>query len=293
MIALEGDEPFDDSQFLFEPKWDGWRIQLHKQGERIEAYTRSGICVTGNFPELKQAVSAIKAHSAVLDCEGVCLRGGRPVFDDFTYRCRLGSSIKIANAQLTHLASFIVFDVLYTKQSHMQEPLTARKELLAGIVEPSSVIMPTMFVEDQGRKLFELTAERDWEGVVAKRKHSIYAPGNVSKDWLKFKHIRKIDVIVLGYRVRPFELVIGLNFRTVKNKPVGVVGSGITPSVEAEFLAEAAPLHTEHDGKTQWIKPHICCTIQYKDRTDTHHLRGTGFVQWIPDKRPEDCVWVG
>jgi bifunctional non-homologous end joining protein LigD len=67
MIVSIGKEAFDDDNYIFEPKWDGWRILLHKQGERIEAYTRNGNIVTSKFPEIKEAAGVIKAHTAILD----------------------------------------------------------------------------------------------------------------------------------------------------------------------------------------------------------------------------------
>jgi bifunctional non-homologous end joining protein LigD len=70
MLADKRAETFDDDRYIFEPKWDGWRMLLHKQGERIEAYTRHGNIVTSKFPELREAAVGIRAHEAILDCEG-------------------------------------------------------------------------------------------------------------------------------------------------------------------------------------------------------------------------------
>ncbi|MBP1965262.1 RNA ligase family protein [Paenibacillus aceris] len=293
MNVSVGKEPFDDDQFIFEPKWDGFRILLHKQGSRIEAYSRSGRAVTSKFPELQDALTAIKAHTAILDCEGIVLRGGRPVFDDFSYRDRISQSGKISSAVHTHPATFVVFDLLYSVREHLKDPLMERKQRLIDIVDSTPVLMPTMFVEGQGKALFELMKERNMEGIVAKRKRSIYVPGARSEEWLKVKYVKSIDVEILGYRMDPFELVIGLNFRTVKHKPVGVVEAGITPSDKELFLTLAAPLCTVKEGNTQWIEPRICCRIDYLDRSDMHQLGTTKFRGFLLDKRPEDCVWVG
>jgi bifunctional non-homologous end joining protein LigD len=61
-----------DPDLLYEPKYDGWRLLLHKEGSRIEIYTRHGNVVTSRFPELIEAAASIQAHSVILDCEGVC-----------------------------------------------------------------------------------------------------------------------------------------------------------------------------------------------------------------------------
>ncbi|NHN34618.1 ATP-dependent DNA ligase [Paenibacillus agricola] len=291
MIVSIGNEPFNDESFIFEPKWDGWRILLHKQGNRIEAYTRNGNNVTNKFPELKEATNAIKAHTAILDCEGIVLRDGRPIFDDFSFRGRLSNSSRIRNAVNTHPATFVVFDVLCTDREHLKEPLMMRKQRLHEIVSVTNIISPTMYIEAQGRSLFNLTKDRDMEGIVAKRKESKYYLDTKSPDWLKIKHFKTIDVIILGYRTKPFGLVIGLNFRTVPNKPVGVVEFGFKPEEMQMFLEVAKHLQTVKDQKTQWMEPRLCCRIEYLERTDTHHLRTTVFRGFLLDKKPEDCKW--
>jgi bifunctional non-homologous end joining protein LigD len=167
-----------------------------------------------------------------------------------------------------------------------------RKERLSEIVVDSSVLIKTMFVDGQGDALFALTKEMDMEGIVTKRKDSKYYFGTTSSDWLKFKHFKTIDVIVLGYRTGPFALVVGLNFRTVKNKIVGVVEFGFEASDKERFLVLARQLHTMTDKKTNWIAPMICCRIDYLERTDMHQLRTTIFRGFLPDKKPEECVWM-
>ncbi|TVY09529.1 ATP-dependent DNA ligase [Paenibacillus cremeus] len=293
MLADWGVEAFDDEDYLFEPKWDGARILLHKQGERIEAYTRSGIMVSAKFPELKEVAACIRSHTAILDCEGICLQGGQPVFDDFMYRLRLGQSLKIDHACRTHPASFIVFDVLLTHREHLDEPLLDRKRRIEELLAPSPVLAKTLSVENQGQALFALTKQQGMEGMVAKRKQSKYRLNTTSRDWLKLKHRRTIDTVILGYKLEPFQLVVGLQFRTVKNKPVGIVESGMGPKEQAWFLGyvQAWPYHQE--GTKRWIEPQLCCRIQYGDRSDMHQLNRTQFVQFLPEQRAEECVWDG
>jgi len=149
MLATMGMEDFDDDGYIFEPKWDGWRIVLHKQGDRMEAYTRNGRMVTSQFPELREAAGSIKPMSAILDCEGVCIRDGRTVFDDFAFRGRLTDPKKIAAAARTHPVSFMAFDVLMTDREHLNEPLMARKARLNEIVTSTENIALTAFIEGQ------------------------------------------------------------------------------------------------------------------------------------------------
>lgn len=86
MLLQMGKEVIDDPNVCFDIKWDGWRILLHKEGNRVEAYTRHGNNITSKFPELVDAGHSITEHTAILDCEGVVLRNGKnSVFEDFAY----------------------------------------------------------------------------------------------------------------------------------------------------------------------------------------------------------------
>jgi len=293
MLLTSQNEAFDDDDFIFEPKWDGWRIIIHKQGDRIEAYTKNGVCVTEQFPELQQVVKSIHTNTAVIDCEGVSIKDRRPNFDDFSYRGRLRVQSKIQNAIKKYPATFIPFDVLYTNKDHTNEPLMNRKSRLEEMITPNEFFMPTMSVIGKGRQLKQLTIEKDLEGIVAKRKESKYLTNTRSIDWIKIKNYKLIDTVILGYRTLPhFQLVVGVHFRTVPNKPVATVECGIKPEEREAFLTIAKPLHLNKEKLTQWIEPRLCCRIQYQDRTDTHHLRNTSFKGFLFDKRPEECNWT-
>lgn len=293
MLASVADEPFDDEDFLFEPKWDGARMFIHKQGERLEAFTRSGRRVTDKFPELKEAVSAIRAKEAVLDCEGICLNDGRAAFDDIAYRLRLGDPRRIAAAVRSHPAAWIAFDVLETTEEHLREPLLVRKDILRESILSSERLAACAFMPGLGTALYAWTKERRMEGIVAKRRQSVYRPDVVSADWIKVKHPIEIDVIILGYQTVPvFALVIGLHFRTVRFKPVGLVESGLGEEQREAFLDIARSLLTNKEGPTQWLRPELCCRIEYRDRSDRHELGRTTFIGFLPDKRADECAWT-
>jgi bifunctional non-homologous end joining protein LigD len=294
MLATVRREAFDDDLFLFEPKWDGWRILIHKQGDRIEAYTRRGTNVTRKFPELQEAIRYIHAHSAILDCEGVCLRGGRSVFDDFAYRGRLRGERNILSAANSHPATFVAFDLIYSNErKHTHEPLIERKKRLADIVEQSQIITPTMFIRGAGTALKQQTEERNWEGIVAKRIDSPYVLGARSSPWLKIKNWKTIDAVILGYRKEPqFGIIVGAHFPTVRNKPIAVVEFGFRPNEKAAFLRAAEQIHTVKESHVQWIEPVLCCRIQYLERTERHHLRIVSFKGFLPDKNPAECTWA-
>ena len=295
MLLGERMEPFDDEGCLFEPKWDGVRVLLHKQGERIEAFTRQGRRITDALPEFQELAAAIRPHSAILDGEGIVLGKGRPVFDHFVWRSRLGDPAKIRAAVRSHPATFVAFDVLLTEgREHLDEPLTARKERLADSVVPGAAMISTMFADGEGMALWRSTKEQGWEGIVAKRKDSTYRLGERSDDWLKIRHVQEIDTVILGYRTEPrFALVVGLQFRTVKNKPVGVVEAGISTAEQEAFLEIAQGIRTKEDGPTQWVQPVLCCRVSYREMSEMHRMKETSFRGFLFETRPEECRWEG
>lgn len=283
-------EAFDDDRYIFEPKWDGWRILLHKDGDRIEAFTRHGNRVTDKFPELHAAGASILARTAVLDCEGICLRDGRPIFDDFAGRGLLTDPRKIAAAAQRHPATFVAFDVLGTDRDHTSEPLTDRKARLQELIDPRAEIMPSLAVEGQGKVLFETTRAREMEGIVAKRKDSRYQLDTRSDNWLKIKHWKQTDAVILGYRTEPqVEMLVGVYDAAGKIVVRGTVKYGMTPDEKSAFLQIATQLHTSASKGVKWIEPRLCCCVQYLERTETGNLRHASFKKFLFEKQPEEC----
>ncbi|WP_436664567.1 DNA ligase (plasmid) [Alicyclobacillus acidoterrestris] len=294
MLLTQRTDAFDDENYIFQPKWDGWRILLHKQGGHIRAFTRTGRDVTAKFPELDEVNRHIDASTAILDCEGVCIRNGRSVFDDFQYRGRLSDRRKIELAAGSHPVTFVAFDVLYRSDKQLLlEPLHRRNQVLEKMIEPCNVITPTFSTEGNGVALKQETERLRWEGIVAKKRDSQYRLNERSSKWLKIKNWQEIDCVILGYRLAPtFGLIVGLNFKTVENKPVAVVEWGMKPEEKRAFLQVSKQIRTHETQGTQWIEPRLCCRIKYLDRTEKHHLRHAVFLHFAFEKEPEECRWT-
>lgn len=292
MLAVRGTEAFDDADYVFEPKWDGYRVLLHKEGKRIEAYDRHGRIVTFKFPELQEAIKGIDAHSAILDCEGVCLRGQVPDFDDMRYRMRITDPLKINLAVQTHPVTFIAFDLLYKDEELIGQPLFTRSGMLRKTVTPNSVLAPSLQLQGTGTTLQKWSQSQNLEGIVAKKLTSVYTPGKRSEDWIKIRNIALIDTVILGYRESPrFELITGAHFPTVKNKPIAYVSDGITEELKASFMKQIEGIPAKEEGTIRWLEPRLCCSISYGDRTEMHHLNDTRFLGFLPNKDPKDCTW--
>lgn len=280
-------EIIDSDEYIYDIKWDGWRILLHKQGERIEAFTRHGNNVTAKFPELQEVGRSIQSHTAIIDCEGVVLRNGISVFDDFAYRGSLTNTSKIEQATLTHPATFIAFDVLVTDKPHTQQPLEQRKEILSSIIEPSNSLLITPSVTGNGNNIFQLTKDKGMEGIVGKRSNSTYKTNHRSYDWLKYKHFKITDAVILGYKENPFTMLVGKQLSNGKYKPLANVEFGFKPEEKTVFREIAKQIVTKVERDVTWIEPRLYCKVQYLEKTNTGSLRIVSFKGFNFDKIPE------
>ncbi|MGE6515216.1 DNA ligase [Lysinibacillus sphaericus] len=277
-------ELIDNPEWIYDIKWDGWRILLHKEGDKVEAFTRHGNNVTAKFPELQDVGHSIQSHSAIIDCEGVVLRNGVSVFDDFAYRGRLTNNEKIEQATITHPATFIAFDILTTDKPLTKQPLIERKKHLASLIEPSNNLLVTPSIHGNGNNIFQLTKEKNMEGIVGKRSDSIYRINHRSHDWLKYKHFKITDVVILGYKESPFTMLVGTRLSNGKYKPLANVEFGFKPEEKAAFRQIAKQITTKVDRDITWLEPSLNCRVQYLEKTRTGSLRIVSFKGFNFDK---------
>ncbi|WKT76930.1 ATP-dependent DNA ligase [Lysinibacillus fusiformis] len=267
----------DNPEWIYDIKWDGWRILLHKQGDRVEAYTRHGNNVTAKFPELQDAGRSINEHKAIIDCEGVVLRNSVSVFEDFAYRGRLSNTSKIEQATLTHPVSFVAFDILATSNPHTNDSLVERKEILSSIIEPSNSMLVTPSITGNGSNIFQITKEKGMEGIVGKRSNSKYKTNYRSHDWLKYKHFKVMDTVILGYKENPFAMVVGKQLSNGNYKALAKVEFGFKPEEKSAFKEIASQILTKKNGDTLWLEPRLHCKVQYLEQTKSGFLRIVSF----------------
>lgn len=291
MLLTMGDQQLkNNSNYLTEIKWDGWRILIHKQGNRIDAYTRHGNKVTDKFPELQNIIKNIKSNSAIIDCEGVVIRNGRSVFDLFQYRGRLNNKTKIELAAETHPVTFVAFDILVTHKPLLNTPLIKRKEILENIIEPSNNLVVTPYITGHGEKLFQLTKENEMEGVVEKSIHSFYEINTRSSEWIKHKHFKRKNTIILGYKENPFTLIVGAWFPEGIIKPIAQVEFGFKPEEKQAFRQVAKGIISKTEKNVIWVEPVLCCEVQYLEKTEYQKLRIVSFKGFKFDINQEECL---
>lgn len=179
MLPTPARLPFSDPQWLFEPKWDGYRALCFFHDGEVRFVSRKGQNFTRRFPELQEVADLIKAETAIIDGEIVALdRSGKPSFDALRYKPNRRGAI-----------AFYAFDLLYFDGQDLTKfPLLARKAALKRIIRKPTTgrIRHTEHIVEQGERLFIELEALQLEGMVAKRKDSVYARSR-SKQWLKIK----------------------------------------------------------------------------------------------------------
>jgi bifunctional non-homologous end joining protein LigD len=187
MLATLAKQPFSNPEWLFEPKWDGFRAICFLQEGRLRCFSRNRKSLTERFPELQQIAKLIRASTAVIDGEIVALnKSGMPYFE--------GLQVWRGSPRHQHQTSAIVlyaFDLLYFDGHDLTQcPLVARKATLKRILPKTKTgrIRYTEHIDGEGEQLFRELEELELEGMVAKRRDSIYVFKR-SSSWLKIKTV--------------------------------------------------------------------------------------------------------
>lgn len=184
MLATLVGEPFDDPEWLFEPKWDGIRA-IAVCGEDTRLFSRSSEDITMAHPELNRIHNQTVALDAMLDGEIVALEDGIPSLQLLQRRVRAGDEGDIEQVAKQIPVVFIVFDLLYLDGVDLtSRPLDERRALLQETIVPTDRISLSPVTEGDGVALGEAVAEQGLAGIVAKRRTSTYQPGATSREWL-------------------------------------------------------------------------------------------------------------
>jgi bifunctional non-homologous end joining protein LigD len=300
MLAERRDEPFDAEGWLFELKYDGYRLLARREGGRVELRTRGGEDATAAFPEVEQAVGLLPAD-ALVDGELVVLGGdGRPSFQALQGRGQLRRREDAARAAVAAPATLFAFDLLWLGGRDLRGlPLRERKRLLARLVPRLGPLRYADHVEARGRAMFREVEGRGLEGVVGKRADSAYRPGR-SADWVKVRVARTDDLAVVGFTAprgarSGFGALLvaaggeggGLTF-------AGAVGSGFD---ERQLSALHARLSARRRATppcggavprgrgVTWVEPELVVEVRYREWTGDGLLRQPVFVRVREDKR--------
>ncbi|NJE02465.1 ATP-dependent DNA ligase [Thermococcus sp. JdF3] len=293
----------------FEIKYDGARVQVHKDGGRVVIYSRRLENVTKSIPEVVDAVlESVKAEKAIVEGELVAVgEGGKPrpfqyVLRRFRRKYNIEEMIEKIPLELN------LFDVLYVDgEGLIDTPFSERRERLEGIISPGERIrLAEQLVTgsaDEAGTFYQRALELGHEGLMAKRLDSVYEPGNRGKKWLKIKPtMEDLDLVIIGaewgegrraHLLGSF-LVAAFDPHSGEFVPVGKVGSGFTDEDLAEFTRMLKPLIVREEGKYVEIEPKVVIQVTYQEIQKSPKYR-SGFALRFPryvalreDKSPEE-----
>ena len=214
MLSTLVNKPFNSKFWVFEVKWDGVRsiLFLHKKKGILELQSRNGRSITHRYPELIKTLGfSTSSSSSMINCkESVVLDGevvvldkknGTPSFQSHQRRMNVDSIKEIENLSNEIPATYYFFDVLYLDGADLQGlPFLERRRILSDVIgKENARIKISHFIEEQGQEAFDKTKSMGLEGLIAKNKSSKYVQGLRSRDWLKIKHIKTQDCVVIGY----------------------------------------------------------------------------------------------
>ena len=287
----------------FEPKWDGFRTIVFRDGDDVYLQSRNGKPMNRYFPEVIPQVQALPGQRLVLDGELIVVVDGIQEFD------LLGQRIHPAKSRVEMLAkewpaAFVAFDVLSVDDEVLMDlPYTERRARLESLVPKGGAVQLTPMTDDRDGAGPWLTGNS--EGVIAKKADAIYTPGERT-GMLKIKRLRTADVVVQAFRYGKEEgtvgsLILGLYDDEGKMHVVGHT-SGFTAKQKRELVEKLEPYRTGERGAgepSRWksdeelvwegLRPELVVEIGFDHITGNRIRHGAKFQRWRPDKDPSEC----
>jgi bifunctional non-homologous end joining protein LigD len=290
MLATAVDEPFDSNDWLFEVKWDGYRIMAHLRDGAVKLMTRGG----EEYTERYQLVA-----SELADLHIDCILDGEMVVVDEHGRSDFGS---LQNYMKTGRGTLVyyVFDLPCADGRDLRKlPLTRRKQLLSKVIAPLSHVRLSDDVAGEGKRFYELAKEQELEGIMAKRSDSPYRDGARGRDWLKIKTHQRQEAVIGGFtepqgsRKEFGALVLGLYDNHGQLHHIGEVGTGFNERTLLDIRQRLQPLERNASPFTNpfkanapihWVEPQLLAEVTFTEWTGDGRMRHPVFVGLREDK---------
>jgi bifunctional non-homologous end joining protein LigD len=295
MLARAADTPFDNPDWVFEPKWDGYRVIAMLRPNTVQLVSRSAKPLNDRFPSIVQALGRLDLVG-ILDGEVVAVdEEGIPRFQ------------LLQNSAATDPDSILyqVFDAPYLDGENLTDlPLLERKERLKARLTDDPNIRFSDHVVERGKDFFALAAQRGLEGIVAKESGSRYEPGQRSGAWLKIKARAQQEAVICGYtigkgsRSRLGSIILGV-YEADKLRYAGHTGTGFSEKMIDELLLRFKRLiipecpfavRPKTNGQTFWLKPKLVCEVAFHEWTTDGIMRQPAFLGLRDDKDPREAV---
>jgi ATP-dependent DNA ligase len=316
MEARSVDEVPTGPEWQYEPKWDGFRCLVFRDGAKIELQSKSGQSLTRYFPEIVAAVADVKAKQFVVDGEIVVPHGRAFSFDDLLQRIHPAAS-RVKRLASETPALLIVFDLLLDADGALltKEPLSARRKRLEAFAKKylrghtSTRLSPTTTkLADAKTWLRQVGATLD--GIIAKRRDLPYESGN-RHGMQKIKNFRSADCLVGGFRYNEGKKTVGSLLLGLYDDKGLLNHVGFTSSLKNEekkaltaklekLIAPPGFTGDKPGGPSRWstkrssewqpLKPKLVVEVCYDHFSGGRFRHGTRLMRWRPDKAPTQCT---
>lgn len=273
MLLETAQSPFSSSDFIFEQKYDGIRLEYSNIDQPL-LYTRNHTLVNNQFPELL----IHPPRNVILDGEILWFNSTENEdFEGIMKRFLLKKDSKILQEASTHPITYLVFDILYYQGKDLRsKSLLERKDILKELVFDNPYIGKVQSIDTNGLDLFQQIKEANGEGIVAKRKASPYI-GARTGNWLKIIHWIEAEAIIYAYRKKDHALLC----LHQDGRHMGLVTSGMNRIHREAFFKIAKGIQTAEDKEYFYLEPLLRCKLKGRGFTVKGTLRSAIFVDFI------------
>ena len=306
MKAKVSPAPPYNGEWLYEVKFDGFRVLAIKNGKKVELWSRNKKRLDERFPKVLEAVAKLSIKSCTLDGEVCALNDkGRSSFQ-----------LLQNTGETNHPVVYYVFDLLFEASADLRGlPLTERKARLeAVLLKAVDPIRPSPVFTENPKKVLEKMESAGAEGSIAKRKVSLYETGHRSGAWVKIKFHKGQEFVIAGYTLpkksRQYfgALILGY-YKGKRLIFAGRVGTGFNDKSLKEIFRKLKALESETSfveevkepsrrwrpkgwkaSDARWVKPKLVAQVQFTEWTDEGILRHPSFLGLRDDKNPKDVV---